>query len=205
VSVAGIVDCGAGNVASVHHALSAVAGRVVRVTAAADLDGCTHLVLPGVGAFGAAMERLRALDLIDALRERVLVRGVPLLGICVGMQILAEQGTEFGIHQGLGWVPGTVRRLAAGEAGLTLPHIGWSGLIGLRSSPLFRGIEEDATFYFVHSYCLEVPAGRLDTVQAEYGERFVAAFSRGNLHGVQFHPEKSQRDGLRCLRNFLDG
>jgi glutamine amidotransferase len=204
VSVAGIVDCGSGNVASVHHALDAVAGRVVRVTRAAELDACTHLVLPGVGAFGAFMGRLDALGLADALRERVLVRGVPLLGICVGMQVLAEQGTEFGPHRGLGWVPGKVRLLAAREAGLSLPHMGWSGLTGMGRSPLFRGIAEDATFYFVHSYCLDAPAGSLDAVEADYGERFVAAFSRGSLHGVQFHPEKSQRDGLQCLRNFLE-
>lgn len=203
MTVAGIIDYGAGNIASVHHALSAVAGRVIRVTCAADLPPCSHLVLPGVGAFGAAAACLAGLDVLDELRERVLVRGTPLLGICVGMQILAEQGTEFGLHRGLGWIPGTVRLLDVREAGLPLPHIGWSSLIGMDRSPLFRGIEPDSTFYFLHSYHVDIPPGGPDTVQAQYGMRFVAAFSRGSLHGVQFHPEKSQRDGLRCLQNFL--
>lgn len=196
-----VLDYGAGNVRSVVNLFEGLAPTQLsndpEVIAAA-----SHLVLPGVGAFGAAMAKVERQLPLPLLRQLVLEEGRPFLGICVGMQLLAEEGLEFGRHRGLGWIPGRVDRLASGD--LPLPHVGWNDIRPEREHPLLQGLEEPADFYFVHSYGFQAaePADVLATV--DYGQRFAAVVGRGNILGVQFHPEKSQGPGRRLLRNFLE-
>lgn len=196
-----ILDYGSGNVRSVYNMFRALQAEVTVSNEPAAIQAASHLVLPGVGAFGASMEKIRARVPLDVVTDEVLKRGKPFLGICVGLQVLADVGHEFGDHAGLGWLPGRVVRLAAGDH--VLPHVGWNAVDVMRPSPLLEGLGDAPDFYFVHSYAL-VPAQEDHIVATtEYGSRFCSVAARGNLHGVQFHPEKSQRAGSVLLRNFL--
>ena len=192
-----LVDYGMGNRRSVEKALEHVGATVARTADRDEIAGADAIVLPGVGAFPEAMRRLRSLALEDVIRERA-DAGVPLLGICLGMQLLFERSDEHEGAPGLGILPGTVTRLQSPR----LPHIGWNLVTFERPSPLTEGLGEAAAFYHVHSLAPE-PANPEDVVgRGEYGERFVSIVERGNVMGVQFHPEKSSRDGLALLRNF---
>ena len=193
----GIVDHGMGNRRSVEKALERV-GADARLTGDhAILRAADGLVLPGVGAFPEGMRRLAELGLDDVLRERA-AAGVPLLGICLGMQLLFESSTEHEGAPGLGILPGTVTRLQSPR----LPHIGWNLVTFERDSALTEGLGDAAAFYHVHSFACR-PSDASDVVgTSEYGERFVSIVERGNVMASQFHPEKSSRDGLRMLRNF---
>lgn len=198
----GLIDYGAGNFASVKNALLRLGREVVEVREPSALGSVSHIILPGVGAFAAAMSKVESLGIADALREHVAVKGKPYLGICVGMQILADAGYEFGEHGGLGFIHGRVDRMDAAAHGLRLPHIGWNDLDVKRRSPLFEGMEERPIFYFVHSYMFHASDEGSVAATCGYGSEVTAAVSRDNVFGVQFHPEKSQRDGLRLLGNF---
>jgi glutamine amidotransferase len=167
-------------------------------SAGEELGCCDGLLLPGVGAFPRAMERIGKLGLAELLRARA-AAGTPVLGVCLGMQLLFERSTEHGGGEGLGLLGGEVDALRA--PGLKLPNIGWSPLQGLRDSPLAEGIEEGEPFYFVHSFVAR-PDDRDLIAEATYGERFAAVVGRGKVFGAQFHPEKSSAAGLRMLRNF---
>jgi len=202
--VIALIDYGAGNLHSVHNALKA-AGASVTVTAdpyvvrAAD-----RIVLPGVGAFRACAEGLRALPgMIEAMTERVQVGGAPFLGICVGMQLLAECGLEFGAHPGLGWIPGEVRLIEPSDASIKVPHMGWNDVALL---PHARGsaVIEEGEAYFLHSYHFAAEDPHHVAAMTDHGEGLVAAVARDNILGVQFHPEKSQAYGLATLRRFLE-
>ena len=194
----GVVDLGMGNRRSVEKALAHVGADVVVSAEPAVLSRCDGLVLPGVGAFPRGMERLRASGL-DAVVGAAAAQGRPLLGICLGMQLLFDGSTELGGAVGLGLIPGAVTGIEAG--GLRIPHIGWNVVRAERPSPL---LERDAAFYHVHSFCAR-PADPADVVAStEYGERFATVVSRGSVHGVQFHPEKSSRDGLALLARFCE-
>ncbi len=164
-----------------------------------------HVVLPGVGAFADCMRGLNDVPgMQEALKEAVLGRGVPFLGICVGMQLMAERGFEHGLAQGLGWIPGDVVPLAPTDAALKVPHMGWNNLVMLRGDhPVLAGLPESMHGYFVHSYQLQCadPGHRLATV--DYGGDVTAVIGRDNLIGTQFHPEKSQAAGLHLIANFL--
>ncbi len=194
-----IVDYGMGNRRSVEKALAHV-GAPARLTGAHDaLRAADGLILPGVGAFAHGMQRLRELGLDDLVRERVLA-GVPVLGLCLGMQLAFDSSTELGGAEGLGIIPGAVRRLEPGE--LNLPHIGWNLVTFARDSPLRAGLPERCAFYHVHSYVAH-PRDEQDVLaRAEYGTRFATIVARGSFYGVQFHPEKSSTHGLRLLANF---
>lgn len=196
-----ILDYGSGNVKSVFNLFSAVAANVVVSNDPARIEDATHIVLPGVGAFGAAMRRIHEALPLDVLERVVRGQGKPFLGICVGMQVLADQGYEFGETAGLGWIGGSVRQLQAGS--FPLPHIGWNNIDVQRHSPLLDGLEHAPDFYYVHSFAFDAadPADVLATT--EYGQQFAGVIARGNIHGVQFHPEKSQRAGMRLVKNFL--
>jgi glutamine amidotransferase len=195
----GVLDYGMGNRRSVEKALEHVGARVVLSADRAELAACSGLVVPGVGAFPRAMERLAALGLDSFLVERV-AGGTPVLGICLGMQIAFERSSELGGAAGLGIVPGSVSALEAGA--LKLPHIGWSEVHWRAESPLLDGVLSDVAYYHVHSYSCE-PSDPNDVLGvAEYEKEFVSAVSRGSFTGVQFHPEKSSLDGLRLLANF---
>jgi glutamine amidotransferase len=195
-----IIDYGMGNLRSVEKALAAVGGRPVISGDPERVRRAERLILPGVGAFGDAMANLRRAGLDQALGEAV-DRGVPLLGLCLGLQLLFSESEEFGRHPGLGLVAGRVRRFD--DAGLRVPHVGWNQVEGLRPDPLVAGIGEGTYFYFVHSYYVEPEAPGAVLASTEYGRRFCAIARRGNVWGAQFHPEKSQAAGRRLLRNFL--
>lgn len=196
-----ILDYGSGNVRSVANLFATLAETQVSNDPAAIADA-THLVLPGVGAYGAAMARIQGSLPMEAVREAVFTQGKPFLGICVGMQVLSDEGMEFGVTAGLGWIPGRVERLEA--PGLPLPHVGWNDIREARPHPLLAGLEGTPDFYFVHSYAFQAaePGDVIATV--EYGSRFAAVIGRDNVLGVQFHPEKSQRAGAQLLKNFLE-
>ncbi|HEY0269825.1 MAG TPA: imidazole glycerol phosphate synthase subunit HisH [Sphingomonas sp.] len=196
-----LIDYGAGNLRSVHNALLAADARDVAVTADPEMVRVAdRIVLPGVGAFAACMGGLAALPgMIEALETRVLKDAAPFLGICVGMQLLADRGEEMGGHAGLGWIGGTVRHLT-GAPGLKIPHMGWNDVVPTRPHPLIVPGEA----YFLHSYAFEAadPANVLATT--DHGGPVTAAVGRDNLIGVQFHPEKSQNYGLAFLARFLE-
>ena len=199
-----LIDYGSGNLRSVEKALARAGGKVV-VTADPDVVArSARIVLPGVGAFADCMRGLADIPgMIDTLVEAVLKRGVPFLGICVGMQLLATVGREFGDHPGLGWISGEVVRLAPSDPALKIPQIGWNDLTIARPHPILAGIAPGANTYFVHSFAMRTsdPADVLAT--SDHGGMFTAAVGRDNIAGVQFHPEKSQAVGLALLGNFL--
>ena len=196
-----ILDYGSGNVKSVYNLFSAVAENVVISNSPADIEAASHIVLPGVGAFAAAMRRIHETLPLDVLERVVHQRGKPFLGICVGMQVLADTGHEFGETPGLGWIGGSVRRLESGD--FPLPHIGWNNIDARRHSPLLEGLENSPDFYYVHSYAFDVANPDEVLATTDYGQQFSGAIARGNIYGVQFHPEKSQRAGMRLVKNFL--
>ena len=199
-----IVDYGMGNKHSVLNALNFL-GVAAEVTADPEkIRLADRLILPGVGAFGAAMENLNRSGLREAMNEAVLTRGRPFLGICLGMQLVAARGTEKGLFDGLGWIPGEVRLLSPDSTDIKLPHVGWNDISIEGDSPLFQGLKKERAFYFVHSYaiCPENPAHV--AACCDYGGRFVAAVARDNIFATQFHPEKSQKNGLTILENFSE-
>jgi glutamine amidotransferase len=212
-----VVDPGSGNLASVLRALeraSALAGTPVEAAVARDpaaVARAGRIVLPGQGAFAACMRGLGALPgMVEALEDRVRGRGVPLLGICVGMQIMAERGLEHGETPGLGWIRGEIAPMApapgADGAPLPLPQMGWNTLEAAAAGgghPLLAGIGRGAHAYFVHSYALRAGAGEEVAATTDYGGPVVAMVARGNVAGTQFHVEKSAETGLRILANFL--
>jgi glutamine amidotransferase len=198
--VIGLVDYGMGNRRSVEKALEHVGASVLVSSDPSLLAGAEGLVVPGVGAFPKAMERLRELGLDSFLIERA-AAGVPLLGICLGMHLFFERSTELGGSEGLGVVAGEVRALAAAE--LKTPQIGWNEVRWERAAPALAGLGEAAAFYHVHSF-VAVPADPADVLgTAEYGERFASVVEHGSFLGVQFHPEKSSHDGLALLTNWV--
>jgi glutamine amidotransferase len=158
--------------------------------------------LPGVGAFGDGMANLKKFGLVDILRKEVLEQKKPFLGICLGMQMLADIGMEGGNHNGLGWIAGISRKLEGDQVPLRLPHVGWNDVSVSKNSILFGGVKRPI-FYFVHSYHIVPKDVSIISGYCRYGEKFAAAIEKDNIFGVQFHPEKSQDDGLKVLDNFL--
>ncbi|MHA3841416.1 imidazole glycerol phosphate synthase subunit HisH [Sphingomonas aestuarii] len=195
-----LIDYGAGNLHSVHNALKAAGGDA---TITADADGvrrADRIVLPGVGAFAACMAGLTAIPgMVGALRARVLADGVPFLGVCVGMQLLADEGHEHGVTPGLGWVPGKVVALTPTDPSVRVPHMGWNDVLPTASHPLV----EPGEAYFLHSYQFDAADPAQVIATTDHGGPVVAAVGRDNVLGVQFHPEKSQRYGIALLERFL--
>ena len=200
-----LIDYGAGNVRSVHKALEAVGADVRMVRGPGPLRDAEKVVLPGVGAFGDCMASLGRAGLVDAL-HRAVEMGKPLLGICVGLQVLFEEGEEMGRHLGLGLLPGRVVRFADAivAQGLKIPHTGWNQIEPVGARPLFRGLPPGAWAYFNHAYFCQARPEHIIAV-TDYGGPFPSAVKRGNVYGIQFHPEKSQDVGLHVLRNFVEG
>ncbi len=200
-----IVDYGSGNLRSAAKAFEhAGAERVLVTDRPADILDADRVVLPGVGAFGDCRRGLYAIDgMADALEKAVRRQGKPFFGICVGMQLMASVGLEFGSHQGLGWVPGPVTAIEPEDGSLKIPHMGWNELTLRQAHPVLEGIPSGAYAYFVHSYHLR--ADKADDVLAttDYGEALTAIVGRDNMIGTQFHPEKSQATGLHLIGNFL--
>ena len=207
MSTVALIDYGSGNLASAAKALARAADGKHDILTTSDpqivLDA-ERVVLPGVGAFADCMKGLSAMPgMVEALREKVLKDGAPFLGICVGMQLLATVGVEFGRHAGLGWIAGEVVKITPSDPKLKIPHMGWNELKIERKHPLLEGISPGAHAYFVHSYQL-VPALPEDLVATtDYGGSLTAMVANENIAGTQFHPEKSQATGLKLLANFL--
>jgi len=195
-----VIDYGVGNLQSVVHALLFLGCNVFVSSNKLDLLNADAYVLPGVGAFGEGIKNLSKLDLITSLKDQVVYGKKPFLGICLGMQLLAEESGEKGSHRGLGWIPGSVQKLDA--EGLRLPHVGWNNVSIKKPYPLFGNIAGDQNFYFVHSYSMECDDNFVSAT-CYYGKDFVAAMQKDNILAAQFHPEKSQLNGLRILRNFV--
>lgn len=206
-----IIDYGSGNLRSAEKAVAraiadgGIAARVVVTSDAEVVRGAERIVLPGVGAFADCMRGLRAVPgmaevLIDAVRQR----GVPFLGICVGMQLMASRGLEHGTHQGLGWIGGDVVRMTPRDRALKIPHMGWNTLRVLKPHPVIAHLDDarDAHAYFVHSYRFAAEAGDV-MADTDYGGAIAAVVGRDNMIGTQFHPEKSQAVGLQLLQNFV--
>jgi len=207
MSTVALIDYGSGNLASAAKALARAANGKSEIVTTADpevVKDAERVVLPGVGAFADCMKGLSAVPgMVEALREKVLKEGAPFLGICVGMQLMATVGVEFGRHAGLGWIAGEVVKIAPDDPNLKIPHMGWNELNILTKHPLLKGIETGAHAYFVHSFELKAALPEDLIATTDYGGPLTAMVGNENIAGTQFHPEKSQATGLKLLENFL--
>jgi len=202
VSRVAIIDTGISNVHSIARAIEEIGADSVVTRDPRDLETAARIVLPGVGSFPRAMRMLNETGIAESLQEQVIGQGIPFLGICLGMQVMAARGWEGGETSGLGWIPGDVRLLEPGP-GERVPHVGWNTVHVVQESPLFHDVPEERDFYFVHSYALRPEQHRDVTASCDFAGGFTAAVRRDQIFGVQFHPEKSQRAGFEVLRNFL--
>ncbi len=199
-----VVDLGVGNIGSVLKALKCVGAEINLTNKASDIERASKIVLPGVSTFESGMIGVKKYNLIEPLRSAALKKHIPFLGFCMGMQILASEGFENGQFEGLGIIPGAKVRQLDPKLCPVIPHMGWNNLESIAGNPLLRGLNEKPDFYFVHSYHMtDIPAGVTVNV-VNYGENITAAVSFKNIFGTQFHPEKSQANGLKILRNFLE-
>jgi glutamine amidotransferase len=200
-----VIDYGMGNLRSVVNALRTLGEDAAVVTDPSALVSAHAIVLPGVGAFAEGMRRLEEGGFVDALNQEVRDKRKPFMGLCLGMQLLASEGQEHGTHRGLGWIDGVVRRLPAEVDGarLRVPHVGWNELEIVHRDVLLRDAVAKPTFYFVHSFVFEPDDASVVSGYSSHGVRFAATVERENVFGTQFHPEKSQRDGLALLTRFI--
>ena len=199
-----IVDLQVGNIGSVVKAIKFLGAEYELITVPSQLVGATKIILPGVGSYKAASDKIHTSGFADALNKQVLELKVPVLGICVGMQLLANKGVEGGGSQGLGYINATVNKVNNFNGALPIPHMGWND-VNSPKLPLFDNIADGSCFYFVHSYAMTIEDQTgLDVAYTDYGENVVAYVSKDNIHGAQFHPENSQSVGLQFLRNFIE-
>ena len=200
-----VIDYGLGNIRAFANIFKNLGASHRIAHSRADLEGLTKIILPGVGAFDHAMERLDASGMRESLNDLVLRQRIPVLGICVGMQMLAVSSEE-GARPGLGWIDGVVKRLrpASGSNKLILPHMGWNNVRSIGRSKLLQGLDETSSFYFLHSYYFECRIRANVIADAEYGGPFACAVNSENIYGVQFHPEKSHHNGIQLLKNFAE-
>lgn len=197
-----IVNYGMGNIDSLCRAIRDCRANPTVTDNPDDFYAADAIILPGVGAFGDGMANLHSKGLAEVLTRAVFDKEIPTLGICLGMQLLCETGTENGIAQGLGWIPGKVQRFVPTEQKERIPHVGWNEVYPTGECPLFKGIEPGKDFYFVHSYHFEAEPEYV-RARTPYCGQFTSVVQRDNLFGVQFHPEKSQQVGAKLLENFL--
>jgi len=195
-----IIDYGAGNLRSVQKAIEYWGVDTVVSAKASDLEKAEKIVFPGVGAFGRAIEAIERLDLRDVIIRQI-KDGKPFLGICLGLQLLFEESEENPGVKGLSVLPGKVKRF---PPDLKVPHLGWNRLIKSGQSPLWQNVPDNSFYYFAHSYYIDPEDNNLVIGFSDYGEKFPVAIQQGNLYGLQFHPEKSQKNGLNILKNFID-
>ena len=203
-----IIDYGMGNLRSVQKAFETVGHRAVVTRDRLAIADASHVVLPGVGAFADCMANLEHYGLVEPIRKAI-ESGKPFLGICLGLQLLFTESEEFGVHKGLGVLPGRVKKFPFGnghapktDGRLKVPHMGWNGIAVQREAPPLRGIESGAHVYFVHSYYVEPQDKSVVATMTDYGMSFVSSVWRDNIFACQFHPEKSQAAGLRIVKNF---
>jgi len=193
-----IVDYGMGNLRSVQKAFQHVGAQAEILKTATEIQNATHIVLPGVGAFGDAMRNLKQADLIEPIKQAI-SDGRPFLGICLGLQLMFSESEEMGSHQGLDILPGSVRKFPEGER---VPQIGWNQVSIQKETPLLDGVPDGSYFYFVHSFYVDAKQPQDVVGMTDYGIDYVSIAGQGNAYGVQFHPEKSQDAGLKILQNF---
>jgi glutamine amidotransferase len=200
-----VVDYGMGNLRSVLHKLKKIGVEAIVSSKAKDIEKAEKLILPGVGAFGAGMHNLRTYNLIPTLNKEVLAKKTPVLGICLGMQLLARQSEE-GNAEGLGWIDAEVKRFdfKGNNNGLRIPHVGWNTINLKKESPLLMGVVAGQRFYFTHSYHVYCHSPADVVATTHYGYDFVSVIQHENIFGVQFHPEKSHRRGMEMVRNFVE-
>ena len=202
-----VVDYGVCNLGSILNMCRRLGIPAAPATTAADIDGAERLILPGVGAFDSGARNLEERGLVDALTRAAVVRRVPILGICLGMQLMARSSSE-GKRPGLAWIDARVRHFTelagAAAVGLKFPHIGWNFIERVRPHPVLEGLDEPPRFYFVHSYCVDCSEAERLAASRHGPIVFTAMLARGNLVGAQFHPEKSHRFGMRLIRNFAE-
>jgi len=203
-----LINYGSGNLRSAEKALIRAADGKSDIVVTDDPDviaGADRIVLPGVGAFAACMAAFEARPGVsEAMTEAVHGKGAPFLGICVGMQLIASRGLEFGETPGLDWIAGDVKRLETTDPAIKIPHMGWNSLTGVTDQPVLGGVSADQAVYFTHSFAFFPKDERDVAAYVDHGGRFPAAVARGNVAGVQFHPEKSQATGLDLLARFLE-
>jgi len=198
----GIIDYSISNLTSVLHAFHHIGVDAEVTKDPKKLDAFSHLVLPGVGSFPKGMENLHAADLVSPIIDWAMLNK-PLLGLCLGMQLLSDSSEEFGETKGLGLIHDNIVKMNTGNNSLRLPHVGWNDVVQCRESKLLKDLPNQPNFYFVHSYCYSSTTADYVTGVCEYGIKQVAMVEKGNIFGVQFHPEKSQSAGLLLLRNFV--
>lgn len=197
-----VVDYGMGNLRSVQKAFEKVGVQAVVSRDVEQVRKADKLVLPGVGAFPKCMENLSEFNLVNPVKDFI-SSGKPFLGICLGLQLLFDESEEFGTHEGLKIIRGTVREFSR-DMGLKIPHMGWNRVFFRKSVPIFKGLEDGSHFYFVHSFYVDPEDSEDVAGETEYGINFTCAVARDNIFALQFHPEKSQEIGLRILKNFAD-
>ena len=200
---AGIVDYGMCNLDSVSRAVEECGAKAAITDRRQVLEEVSHIILPGVGAFPDAMKNIQERFLDEILTRQAIEKQIPILGICLGMQLMSDGSNEIKQTEGLGWIPGQVRRFEPAGEENRIPHIGWNVVHPVGDSPLFKGIPPGKDFYFVHSYHLCTEQEYIIIAKTPYAGEFVSAVQRENIFGVQFHPEKSQRLGFQVLNNFL--
>ncbi|MDF2474512.1 MAG: imidazole glycerol phosphate synthase [Anaerocolumna sp.] len=199
-----IIDYGMGNIQSLSNSLRYLDIQYQIINEPQAIIDSAKLILPGVGSFRKAMQNLTETGIRDALHEAVLIKQIPILGICLGMQMLAEESTEDGKTAGLGWVKGKVEHFSVDETNIKIPHIGFNSVsVACNNSVLFSGIPDLSDFYFIHSYRMQCDLNDDIAGTCQYGTVFTAAIERNNIFGTQFHPEKSQLNGLTVLRSFV--
>lgn len=197
----GIIDYGAGNMLSVRNAFSILNIPTVICDTPNSLDTVSGIVLPGVGSYQSASITLRSAGWIEPLSKKVIEQGIPFLGICLGFQLMMKTSTEGGFSEGLGWFPGEIEKLNL-DISSRVPHVGWNGVEFSYSSQMFSRISSGESFYFTHSYYLKEPILNVNNCITNSGKNFSAGIEKDHIWGTQFHPEKSQRNGLKLLRNF---
>lgn len=200
----GIIDYGMGNLLSVMNALEFLGAEPQLCRHPRDLEDADRLVLPGVGAFGDCMRSLQESGFDDALNHHVMAAHKPILGICLGMQVMARRGTERGDHEGLGWFDAEVIPIRPDDPGLAIPHVGWNNVVSRSGCPLFDGLPAEPDLYFVHSFFMDCRDSADVVASCDYGGAVTAAVMKRNVFATQFHPEKSQDHGLRILQNFIE-
>lgn len=198
-----IIDYGMGNIQSVQNALHFLGYESILSHKKEDFDTADGFILPGVGAFGEAMKNLYRYNIIETMEENILKKKKPILGICLGMQLLAKNSSEQGFHKGLGWINATISKITP-KGNLYIPHVGWNSIEVLEKEPLFKNIPSDTHFYFDHSFHMECNDKRVQSSVTLYGDLLTASIQKDNIFATQFHPEKSQIAGLKLLRNFLN-
>ena len=199
----GIVDYGLGNVKSVSSAIEYLGHQSIMIQTKNDFEKVSHIILPGVGSFERGMKLIHQKKIFEVLNNHVLIKKKPTLGICLGLQLMAEIGHEFGLHHGLSWFDGEVIELPQEDGKTELPNIGWES-IEIKEDILFEGIPNMSDFYFVHSYHIKLNESKYCLATYDKGDqKIVAVIKKGNIIATQFHPEKSQENGLKLLENFL--